>query len=80
MIYRVLIAASSFVGGAVLASSPFLIRAHLMHADEVARGEQTMGPGFQTLLGLLAAPVGGALALLVTWLWFRRSRDHSESE
>lgn len=65
----------SFLIGALAIAAPFLISGHLAHLDEVARGEQTMGPGMTTFLGILAAPVGGAAALGITW-WFRR-RKHS---
>ena len=78
MTRKILAAAASFVVGACLASGPLLVRAHLMNADELARGEQTMGPGFQTLLGLCAAPLGGTVALLLSLWYFKRSSRPSD--
>ena len=63
----------AFVIGAAATAAPFLISGHLAHLDEAARGEETMGPGMTTFLGVLAAPVGGAVALVATW-WYRPRR------
>ena len=41
--------------------------------DEAARGEETMGPGITTAFGLLAAPFGGLVAVLVA-LWIGKRR------
>jgi hypothetical protein len=67
-----LICVISFVAGAILTAAPFLISAHFANADELARGEQTMGPGITTFVGLLFAPVGGIAGLLIGLWAYRR--------
>lgn len=69
----VLICLLSFVVGAAATAVPFLISGHYAHLDEAARGEETMGPGITTFLGLLASPVGGIVAVVVA-LWILRRR------
>jgi hypothetical protein len=66
----------SFVVGAVAAAAPFLIAGHFAHIDEAARGEETMGPGITTFVGLLASPVGGIVAVVIA-LWFLRRQSHT---
>ena len=68
MIRRLVLFTLCFIVGAAITAAPCLISAHFAHLDEAARGEETMGPGITTALGLLAAPVGGAVALLIA-LW-----------
>lgn len=68
MIRRFLWFAAWFVTGAVLTAAPFFVRGHLLNVAETARGEQTMGPGIFTFIGLLAAPVGGVIVLLLALL------------
>jgi len=70
----VLICLLSFVVGAAATAAPFLIAGHFAHIDEAARNEETMGPGITTFFGLLAAPVGGTVAMLVG-LWANRTRE-----
>jgi hypothetical protein len=63
-----------FIAGAVVTAAPFVICGTLDAADEAARGEPTMGPGITTFLGLLAAPFGGGVTVLVATL-IRRARS-----
>ncbi len=73
MVRTVLIYLVAFVVGAIATAAPLLISAHWAHLDEVARGQETMGPGITTLLALLAAPLGGVLTLAVV-IWMRRRK------
>ena len=76
MIRSILIHAFWFAVGAIATATPFLVHANVMNADELARGEQTMGPGITIFLGLLAAPVGGTVVVIVClWLERRKRRD-----
>lgn len=75
-----LICVFSFVAGAILIAAPFLLSAHLANADELTRGEQTMRPGITTFLGLLAAPVGGTVGLLVGLWAYRRSQRKQDGD
>ena len=60
----------------VLTAAPFLVSAHFANADELARGEQTMGPGFTTFLGILAGLFAGLIAaFLAGWLTSRKLRQ-----
>lgn len=68
---QVLYALIAFVAGCLAVAVPFFIRASFIHADETARHEQTMEPGITMLMGMLGAPCGGALAV-VLWRRFRR--------
>ncbi len=72
-IRRLMLSAIWFLVGAVVAATPFVVRGHLLHLEEAARGEPTMGPGWSTFLGLLAAPVGGTVAVVIYW-WIQRRR------
>jgi len=76
MIRRFLWFAAWFLTGAVLSATPFFVRAHLLHVAETARGEQTMGPGILTFVGLLVAPAGGVLMVLVAML-VRKLKRHA---
>ena len=80
MLRTVFICTLSFVAGAVLTATPFLIVAHFAHIDEAARGEETMGPGITTFLGLLASPVGGMVAALIAAFVQRGNWRKSESK
>jgi hypothetical protein len=71
-----LIGLFSFVVGAAATATPFFIAAHFSHIDEAARGEETMGPGITTFVGLLASPVGGIVAVVIA-LWFLRQQSHN---
>ncbi len=64
MIRRFLWSSAWFDTGAVLTATPFFVRGHLLHVAETTRGEQTMGPGILTFVGLLVAPAGGVSLLL----------------
>lgn len=55
---------------------PAFYQASLLHADEQARGEQTMGPGIQMFMGLIFAPLGG-LVVLGVWYAIRHWRRTS---
>lgn len=66
MVKKVVVHTLAFVVGAIVIAAPFFVRAHLDHADELARGEQTMGPGLTTFLGMIVAPVGGVVAGLIS--------------
>jgi hypothetical protein len=44
---------------------------------ELARGEQTMGPGWTMFIGLIFAPIGGIAAVVLTSLalrWLGRNK------
>lgn len=69
----ILICLLSFVVGAAATAAPFLIAGHFAHLDEAARGEETMGPGITTFLGLLASPVGGIIAVVIA-LWLSKRK------
>lgn len=60
-----------FAIGCLIVALPLLIRERFIHANETAGHEQTMAPGITMLMGLIAAPFGGAISLFVWW-WFRR--------
>ena len=62
-----LIAVAAFTLGAVIAAAPFLVTAERLHADEASRREETMGPGITVAKGLVAAPIGGAVAVGASW-------------
>ena len=77
----VLLSLIGFVVGAVATAAPFLIAGHFAHLDEAARGEETMGPGITTFMGLLAAPVGGIVAVVMAlWLLKRRKANAEPPE
>ena len=79
MIRRLVLLSLCFIVGAAITAAPCLLSGHFAHIDEAARGEETMGPGITTAFGLLAAPVGGVVAVLVA-LWLgKRKRRPSES-
>lgn len=65
---RFLVYAFVFFAGSVATFLPFFVRAHLMNAAELARREQTMGPGIITFAGLLAAPLGGVFMVVLALL------------
>lgn len=73
----VLICLLSFVVGAAATAAPFLIAGHFGHIDEAARGEETMGPGITTFMGLLVSPIGGIVAVMVA-LWLLRRKKAKE--
>lgn len=73
MAKTILICLLSFVVGAAATAAPFLIAGHFAHLDEAVRGQETMGPGITTFMGLLAGPVGGIVAVVIA-LWFVRRR------
>ncbi len=73
IVRRVLLYMISFVLGAVVVFVPFYLRGHMLHADEMARGEPTMGPGIVTFFGMLLSPVGGVSGLLAA-MWVGRKR------
>ena len=76
MVRRLVLLSLWFVIGATAAAVPFLVSGHFAHAAEAARGEETMGPGITTAFGLLAAPIGGVVAVLVAvWIERRRRRQ-----
>ena len=77
---RLAIVLLSFVVGALLSGAPCVISGYLAHAEEAARGEETMGPGWTTFLGLVAAPFGGAVAAAVAFWWTRRRGEHEASQ
>ncbi len=65
-----------FLFGCAMVILPAFYRASVVHADETARGEQTMGPGIQMFMGLIFAPLGGLVALGV-WYAIRHWRRTS---
>lgn len=52
----------AFLAGCAVVAVPMFVSASMLHADETARGEQTMGPGIEMFLGMLFAPIGGIFA------------------
>lgn len=72
MLKKVALSLLCFLLGAIITATPFFILGHLGAADEAARGEPTMGPGITTFLGLLAAPLGGLVAVIAYLIWIRR--------
>lgn len=60
-----------FAVGCLAVVVPFFIRASIDHADETARQEQTMGPGITMFMGMIVAPLGGVVTLIL-WRWWRR--------
>lgn len=73
----VLLSLIAFVVGAVATAAPFLIAGHFAHIDEATRGEETMGPGITTFMGLLAAPLGGIVAVVVALWLLRRQKANT---
>lgn len=65
-----------FLFGCAIVVLPAFYQASFLHADETARGEQTMGPGIQMFMGMVFAPLGGIVALAV-WYAIRHWRRTS---
>ncbi len=80
MIRRFLWFAAWFLTGAVFSATPFVVRGHLLHVAETARGEQTMGPGILTFVGLLVAPAGGVCLLLIAMMVRKLKRKRQAIE
>jgi hypothetical protein len=64
-----------FLLGCVIVALPIFMLALAVHADETARGEQTMGPGIEMFLGIVAAPIGGVAGCFVFLLLKRRKSN-----
>lgn len=74
---RFLTYAGSFAIGALAVAGPMFLRASIIHADETARHEPTMQPGITMFFGLMLAPIGGLLAVvLVGVIRWRRNRRY----
>jgi len=53
---------------------PFLVAGHFAHVDEASRHQETMGPGILTAFGLIGAPIGGVVVVLIA-VRLRRRKD-----
>jgi hypothetical protein len=63
-----------FLLGATLVALPFFVQSYLMLSKETERGEPTMGPGIAMFSGLVIAPFGGLVSLLIAF-WVQRKKD-----
>jgi hypothetical protein len=72
---------SAFASGGAIVIVVAFLRASIIHAEETDRHEQTMAPGIMMFSGMLLAPVGGAIGMVVMRLVRkRRKNQHGRKE